>query len=112
MLAYRIQTDHDYSVTVDDECINKFNEFRLSRGKTKFIIFKITDDKKRVVVDDVSDDADWEVFRSKLEDAKDAAGNPAPRYATYDVQYEIPGEGQRYAAVVIGVGKGHEEIVT
>lgn len=69
----------------------------MSRGKTKFIIYKISDDKKRVVVEDVSDDADWEVFRTKLADAKDAAGNPAPRYATYDVQYEIPGEGQRYA---------------
>ena len=62
----------------------------MSRGKTKFVIYKITDDKKRVVVEDASDDADWEVFRTKLADAKDAAGNPAPRYATYDVQYEIP----------------------
>jgi hypothetical protein len=76
----------------------------MSRGKTKFVIYKITDDKKRVVVEDVSDDADWEVFRTKLADAKDAAGNPAPRYATYDVQYEIPGEGQRYAFFPPDVG--------
>lgn len=95
------------SVTIDDECITKFNDFRMSRGKTKFVIYKITDDKKRVVVEDVSDDADWEVFRTKLADAKDAAGNPAPRYATYDVQFEIPGEGQRYAFPFI-YGVGHD----
>ncbi|KAF3402932.1 Cofilin [Talaromyces pinophilus] len=89
------------SVTIDDECITKFNDFRMSRGKTKFVIYKITDDKKRVVVEDVSEDADWEVFRTKLADAKDAAGNPAPRYATYDVQYEIPGEGQRSKIIFI-----------
>jgi len=86
---------------VDDECINKFNEFRLSRGKTKFIIYKITDDKKSVVVDEVSGDPDWEVFRSKLADAKDSLGNPAPRYAVYDVEYEIAGEGQRSKIIFI-----------
>lgn len=94
---------NQFSVTIDDECITKFNDFRMSRGKTKFVIYKITDDKKRVVVEDVSDDADWEVFRTKLADAKDAAGNPAPRYATYDVQFEIPGEGQRYTFPPVGI---------
>lgn len=88
-------------VTVHDDCINKFNEFRLSRGKTKFIIYKITDDKKTVVVDQVSSDPDWEVFRTALADAKDSAGNPAPRFATYDVEYEIAGEGQRLVKLVI-----------
>lgn len=83
----------------------------MSRGKTKFVIYKITDDKKRVVVEDVSDDADWEVFRTKLADAKDAAGNPAPRYATYDVQFEIPGEGQRYA-FPLSMGSDTTKLVT
>jgi cofilin len=88
-------------VSIEDECITAFNEFRLSRGKVKFVIYKITDDKKRVVVEESSGDKDWEVFRSKLSDAKDAAGNPAPRFAVYDVEYEIPGEGIRNKIIFI-----------
>lgn len=69
-----------------------------SRGsKTKFIIFKIADNKKEVVIDEVSQDEDYEVFREKLAAAKDAKGNPAPRYAVYDVEYDLGGgEGKRY----------------
>lgn len=89
-------TDRTTRVTVDDEAITAFNELRMSRGKVKFVIYKITDDKKRVIVDEVSSDPDWDAFLDKLGAAKDAAGNPAPRYATYDVEYEIPGEGRRY----------------
>lgn len=88
-------------VTIEDECIDAFNELRMGRGKHKFVIYKITDDKKRVVVDEKSSDPDWEVFRSKLDAAKDAAGNPAPRYATYDVEFEIPGEGMRNKIIFI-----------
>lgn len=62
------------------------------------MIFKVSDDKKRVVVEESSSDPDWEVFRSKLAGARDAAGNPAPRFAVYDVEFEIPGEGLRYAS--------------
>ncbi|KAL4912403.1 cofilin [Aspergillus aurantiobrunneus] len=93
-------------VTITDECINAFNEFRMSGGakgaKTKFIIFKIADNKKEVVIDDTSKDPDYEVFLSKLENAKDSKGNPAPRYAVYDVEYDLGGgEGQRSKIVFI-----------
>lgn len=67
----------------------------MSHGKTKFIIFKISDNKKEIVLDEVSQDHDYEVFRSKLGDARDEKGNSAPRYAVYDVEYELPGEGKR-----------------
>lgn len=69
-----------------------------SKGsKTKFIIFKIADNKKEVVIDEVSQDEDYEVFRTKLDQARDAKGNPAPRYAVYDVEYDLGGgEGKRY----------------
>jgi cofilin len=68
----------------------------MSRGKTKFIIYKISDDRKSIVVEEVSSDPDYEVFRSKLENARDGQGNPAPRYAVYDVEYELAGgEGKR-----------------
>ncbi len=66
-------------------------------SKPKFIIYKISDNKKEVVVEDVSEDPDYEVFLKKLEDAKDSSGKPAPRYAIYDVEYDLgEAEGQRY----------------
>lgn len=90
-----------HRVSITDECINAFNEFRMSGGskaaKTKFIIFKIADNKKEVVIDEVSQDPDYEVFRSHLEAARDDKGNPAPRYAVYDVEFDLGGgEGKRY----------------
>jgi len=88
-------------VSVQDECVTAFNEFRMSRGKTKFIIYKISDDRKSIVVDEVSSDPDYEVFRTKLGNARDAQGNLAPRYAVYDVEYELPGEGKRSKIVFI-----------
>lgn len=84
-------------VTINDACINAFNDFRMSRGKTKFIIFKISDNRREIVIDEISQDPDYEVFRSKLEAARDAKDNPGPRYAVYDVEYELGGvEGKRY----------------
>lgn len=66
-------------------------------AKPKFIIYKISDNKKEVVVEHVSEDPDYEVFLQKLENAKDSNGKPAPRYAIYDVEYDLgEGEGQRY----------------
>ncbi|OJK01521.1 actin-binding ADF family protein [Aspergillus brunneoviolaceus CBS 621.78] len=93
-------------VSIADECITAFNDFRMSGGsktdKTKFIIFKIADNKKEVVIDESSKDEDYEVFRSKLEAAKDSKGNPAPRYAVYDVEYELGGgEGKRSKIIFI-----------
>ncbi|KAL4894741.1 hypothetical protein BDV59DRAFT_163658 [Aspergillus ambiguus] len=85
-------------VSIADECMTTFNAFRMSgdnKGdKIKFIIFKISDDKKSVVLDEASTEKDYEAFRTKLEAAKDANGKPAPRYAVYDVEWDS-GEGQR-----------------
>ncbi|KAJ5279689.1 hypothetical protein N7478_005061 [Penicillium angulare] len=89
-------------VTIDDNCLTEFNNFRLSHGKTKYIIFKISDDKKTVVIDKVGHDQDYEVFRKDLEDAKDSTGKIAPRYAVYDVEYELAaGEGKRSKIIFI-----------
>ena len=89
------------SVSVTDEVSTVFNEFRMSGGnkanKNKFLIFKISDNKKEVVLEEASQEQDYEVFRQKLTSATDANGKPAPRYAVYDVDFEIPGEGKRYA---------------
>lgn len=86
-----------HRVTINDECITAFNDFRMSRGKTKFLIFKIADNRREIVIDEVSQNPDYEAFRSTLEAVKDAKGHPAPRYAVYDVEYELGGgEGKRY----------------
>ncbi|RJE18783.1 hypothetical protein PHISCL_08873, partial [Aspergillus sclerotialis] len=95
-------TDAIFRVSVRDECLTAFNEFRMSHGKTKFIIFKISDDKKEIVLDEVSQEQDYEAFRNKLCSARDDKGNPAPRYAVYDVEYELSGgEGKRSKIIFI-----------
>ncbi|KAB8258773.1 cofilin [Aspergillus pseudonomiae] len=92
-------------VTIADDCLTKFNDFRMTGGskgeKPKFIIFKIADNKKEVVVDEVSSEQDYEVFRNKLAAAQDSKGNPAPRYAVYDVEYELGSEGKRSKIIFI-----------
>ncbi|OOQ85466.1 putative glutathione S-transferase [Penicillium brasilianum] len=90
------------NVSVQDECLTAFNEFRLSKGKTKYIIYKISDNKKDVVVDAVGHDQDYEVFREQLAASKDSQGRPAPRYAVYDVEYDLGGgEGKRSKIIFI-----------
>lgn len=96
-LSPLIDTCPPYSVQIQDDCITTFQDFSRSHGKTKYIIYKIADDKKSVVVDSVGKDQDYEVFRNELADAKDSQGRASPRYAVYDIEYEIPGEGKRCA---------------
>ncbi|KAF2404623.1 hypothetical protein EJ06DRAFT_526705 [Trichodelitschia bisporula] len=86
-------------VSVAPECVQAFNELKLGKN-TKWIIYKISDDWKQIVVEETSTDPDYEVFRQKLLDAKskDRRGKEGigGRYAVYDVQYELEsGEGTR-----------------
>ncbi|KAL8399034.1 hypothetical protein RB596_007754, partial [Gaeumannomyces avenae] len=85
--------------TVAQECIEKYNELKLGKS-LKYIIFKLSDDNKQIVVEEASGDNDWEAFRNKLINAtiKSATGavSKAPRYAIYDFQYSLSsGEGER-----------------
>jgi len=86
-------------VTVSQDCITKFNELKL--GKTvKYIIYKLSDDNKEIVVEEASDNADWDAFREKLVTAKSKTKSGAltkgPRYAVYDFTYDLAsGEGSR-----------------
>lgn len=66
----------------------------------KYIIYKLNDEYTDVVVEETSNDRDWETFRKALINAKskDKRGNEGvgPRYAVYDFEYELPGgEGTR-----------------
>lgn len=88
-----------YSISVAPECVTKFNELKLGRS-TKWIIFKISDDWKEIVVEDSSASPDYETFREKLVGAKSKNKNGSesvgPRYAVYDFEYELAaGEGKR-----------------
>jgi hypothetical protein len=84
---------------VAPECITAFNDLKLSK-KSKFIIYKLSDDYKQIVVEEASSDGDWEVFREKLVNAKSKGMGgkevKGPRYAVYDFEYELSsGEGSR-----------------
>jgi len=86
-------------VSVAPECITAFNELKLGKD-IKWIIYKISDDWKEIVVEETSKDADYGVFREKLLNAKskDRRGKEGigGRYAVFDVNYELEsGEGQR-----------------
>lgn len=84
------------------ECITKYNELKLGKGADalKYIIFKLTDDYKEIVVEETSSDGNWETFQSKLMNAKASykgKEGKGPRYAVYDFEYELgAGEGKRH----------------
>ena len=90
------------SVSVHPDCITRYNELKLGK-KFKYIIYKLSDDYKEVVVEDASTDGDWEVFQSKLMNAKSShkgKEGKGPRFAVYDFEYELAeGEGKR-----LGIG--------
>ncbi|KAM0494448.1 hypothetical protein ACHAP8_008591 [Fusarium lateritium] len=49
----------------------------------------------------MSSDKDYESFLNKLASATDDKGKPAPRYAAYDVKYDIGEEGKRMSTAFI-----------
>jgi len=86
--------------SVHPDCISAFNELKLGKGTIKYIIYKLSDDNKEVVIEEQSNDPEWDNFRQKLESAesKDKRGKvtKGPRYAVYDFEYELSaGEGKR-----------------
>ena len=86
-------------VSVAPECVAAFNELKLGKGTIKYIIYKLSDDYKEIVVEEKSADGDWEKFQSKLMNAKASykgREGKGPRYAVYDFAYELEGgEGKR-----------------
>jgi len=86
-------------VTVSPECISKFNELKLGKS-IKYIIFRLSDDFKEIVVEDASSDDNYDAFREKLVNAKTknkmGKEGKGPRYAVYDFHYDLAsGEGSR-----------------
>ncbi|KAI0555808.1 hypothetical protein F4679DRAFT_6174 [Xylaria curta] len=84
---------------VSQDCISAFNDLKLAK-KYKYIIFKLSDDNREIVIEEASGDKDWENFREKLIKAtsktKSGAVCKGPRYAVYDFEYSLAsGEGSR-----------------
>ncbi|KAG5952022.1 cofilin [Claviceps sorghi] len=85
--------------TVSQDCITAYNDLKLSK-KYKYIIFKLSDDFKQIVIEDASTDSDWENFREKLINSttksKSGAVGKGCRYAVYDFEYNLAsGDGVR-----------------
>jgi len=86
--------------TVHADCVTAYNDLKLNK-KYKYVIFKLSDDNKEIVVDSTSEDGpEYDDFRNKLVNAqsktKTGAVSKGPRYAVYDVQYDLAsGEGTR-----------------
>jgi hypothetical protein len=56
--------------TVNQECITAYNDLKLNK-RYKYVIFKLSDDSKEIVVDSTSEDGpEYEDFREKLINAK------------------------------------------
>lgn len=86
-----------HSVSIAEECLTAFSTLRSRRGTSKpiFIIYKITDDRSTVVVEESSSEQDYEVFLQKLYSAG------GPRYAVYDVEFDLREDGKRCRTVFI-----------
>jgi len=61
---------------------------RTSLAESKFIIFKLSDNLKEIVVDTVSQSSDYEEFISGLPET-------GCRWAVYDFEYEKGSDGKR-----------------
>lgn len=58
------------SATVNEECITAYNDLKLNK-KYKYVIFKLSDDNKEIVVDSTSESGpEYDDFREKLINAK------------------------------------------
>lgn len=66
------------------------------KGGPKYIIYRISDDQKEIVVDEAGTETEWDIFREKILSKKDDKGKPRPSFAVYDLQFELEGgEGTR-----------------
>jgi cofilin len=86
-------------LSVNPDCVSAFNDLKLKagRGGPKYIIYKISDDQKEIVVDEIGSETDYDVFREKLVAKKEGTGKDRPSYAIYDVEFELEGgEGKRF----------------
>lgn len=80
-------------VGVNDECIHNFNEVKLGK-KYKYVIFRLSDDNREIIVDHKEPKATWDEFRKALPLNE-------PRYAIYDIEYSLGESGERKKVILI-----------
>ena len=99
-----------WRVSINPKCVLKYSELKLEK-KLKYIIYRLSDKYKEIIVEDASSDEDWEVFQGKLMNAKASHKGrecKGPRFAIYDFEYELGGgEGTRYST--FGICVQHQE---
>jgi hypothetical protein len=60
----------DPRATVSADCVTAYNDLKLNK-KYKYVIYKLSDDNKEIVVDSTSEDGpEYEQFREKLVNAQ------------------------------------------
>lgn len=75
------------------ECLEKYQELKQGK-KLCYIIYGISDDKTSIVVLKSSESRDFEEFVADLPEKE-------CRWAVYDYEYELPGEGIRNKLVFV-----------
>ncbi|KAJ1961135.1 hypothetical protein IWQ62_003972 [Dispira parvispora] len=74
-------------VGVNNTCLDAFQQLKAKRS-LRYVIYKLSDDKTEIVVDKTAESSSYDDFVNHLP-PKDC------RYAVYDFEYEMPGEGKR-----------------
>ncbi|CAK9782216.1 unnamed protein product [Cutaneotrichosporon oleaginosum] len=75
------------------ECLEKYQELKTGK-KLAYIIYGISDDKKSIIVLKTSESRDFEDFVADLPETE-------CRWAVYDFEFELPGEGKRNKLVFV-----------
>ncbi|KAI8927960.1 hypothetical protein BC831DRAFT_450405 [Entophlyctis helioformis] len=74
-------------VTVNDAAVEAYQDLKLKK-KFRFIVYKMSDDNREIVIDKTFEKATYDDFVASLPPNE-------CRYAVFDFQYETSGEGQR-----------------
>ncbi|KIY73841.1 actin depolymerizing factor [Cylindrobasidium torrendii FP15055 ss-10] len=74
-------------IAVSPKCLEEFQTLKLGK-KTKYIIYRINNEKTEIVVEKTSDSASYDEFIADLPETE-------CRWAVYDFEFEKEGEGKR-----------------
>lgn len=76
-----------------------FKELAFTKGPDKltFFIYKISEDKSSVIVEETSLDKEHDAFIQNLTSSVEQGGSRTPHYAVYDVEEcDLNDDGRRY----------------
>ncbi|KAJ5078505.1 cofilin/actin-depolymerizing factor [Anaeramoeba ignava] len=82
----------DAGIRAEDECIKKFNEFKMGNS-ISYLIYRLSDDLKRIIIEKIGEKEEtFEDFVSSFPDE-------SCRYGVYCVNYEID-DGSKRSKIV------------